>query len=281
MLEISETFSFEDTKLYAEKLETKYPFLSCTIIGRSHCGRGIFSYSLGRSSDSVLIVGATGGKSAETALVLYRFIDRVCESVSTGSEISGISFSGLIKKYGITIIPCLNPDSAQLYAGLEKIPFGEEKDRGKWDANAFGVDINLNFDSDWRKEKMLSLEKNILFACAGGFPGNMKESEPETRAFTALCRRRNFRSCLTLQSSEGGLYYRRGDKSPVSSSLMAKILASSCGCGVSESEMPPCPSRWFIDEFSKPAFLLGVPGEDNENHLSAGLEETLVLMSVM
>lgn len=268
MLEISNTFSFEQSKIYAEKLETEYPFLSCAVIGRTYLGRGIFAFSLGCRSNSVLITGGTGGKSSQTSLMLYRFLDRLCGSIYFDSEISGINFSALIKKFGITVIPCLSPDSQNA---------GDERN-----SNYAGVDIDLNFDSDWRKEKINSLENNILFACAEGFPGNFKESEPETRAFTSFCRRRGFRSCLTLRYGENTcIHYKRDKKAPATSSMMAKILASSSLCAVSEDEMPASPSRWFVDEFSRPAFLFEIEKQENAELLYKKTEEALVLMSVM
>lgn len=284
MPDMCENFSFEKSKLYAEKLEIKYPFLTCTILGRSYLGRGIFSFNLGCPSNSVVIVGGTGGRSSQTSLVLYRFLDAVCDSVYLGQELSGISFSALTKKFGITVVPCLNPDSAEIASGFEKMPqaFRECTDKSDWNANSAGVDIDLNFNSDWRKEKMDSLEKNIIFSSKEGYPGNTKESEPETRAFVSLCRRRNFRSCLTLKSSDlNTIYYRRKEKQPPASAMMAKILSSSCSFPSSEKEMPACPSRWFCDEFSKPSFLIEAENHSCAEALYQRLEEALVLMSVM
>lgn len=279
MLEISETFSFRSSRLYAEKLDSKYPFLTCTVIGRTHHSRGIFAYSLGSPQNAVVFVGAAGGKSRRTSLILYRFLDKICRSVTTGTEISGINFSTLIKKFGITVIPCLSPDSVEIAGGFEKPPFPSSCD--EWNANAAGVDIDLNFDSDWRKEKMLSLESGVMFAAPSGYPGYLKESEPETRAFTSLCRRRNFRSCLTLSAGESSVFYRLGDRTPASSAMMAKILASSCCFPVKSEEMPPCPSRWFIGAFEKPGFLLRSDVSESSSVMMSQLEEALVLMSVM
>lgn len=285
MLDISGAFNYEKSRLFAEKLDTGYPFLTCLAIGRTYLGRAIFSFSLGNVNNSVIITGGTGGKSAQTSLVLYKFTESICESVFCGKEVSGVDFSVLVRKFGITVIPCLNPDSCEIafegYNALKNECISKECfEKEKWNANSAGVDIDLNFDSDWRKEKMLSLEKNILFACGEGFPGNSKESEPEIRAFTSLCRRHNFRSCLTLRTGKNGIYYRRKGNSPASSAMMAKILASSGFSGVSEKEIPPCPSRWFSDKFSKPSFLIETEKEDALS-LYNKLEEALVLMSVM
>lgn len=286
MLDISGAFNYEKSRFYAEKLDSGYPFLNCSVIGRTYSGKAIFSFSLGNGGNSVVIAGGTGGKSAQTSLILYKFTENICESILLGKEISGVDFSVLIKKFGITVVPCLNPDSAEIafsgYRALKNECIPEKYfDREIWNANSAGVDIDLNFDSDWRKEKMLSLEKDILFACGEGYPGNARESEPETRAFVSLCRRHNFRSCLTLRTGKNRIFYRRRDRSPVSSAMMAKILASPGFFHVSEDEMPPCPSRWFADEFSKPAFLTQAEKTTDTPSLYGKLEETLVLMSVM
>lgn len=289
MLDISETFDFEKSRLYAEKLDVKYPFLTCTVIGRAYSGRGIFAFSFGNSSNAVVITGGTAGKYSQTSIILYRFINRVCRSILLGKELSGVNFSALTEKYGITVIPCLNPDSAEIAvrgirgAGrlsdtVKKMPCG---DYSEWKANGAGVDINLNFDTDWRMLKIKSLENNVLFSSGEGFPGEMKESEPETRAFSSYCRMKGFRSCLTLSEGNNLVYYSKKNKSPVSSAMMAKILASSCFCHASDAEIPPSPSAWFVSEFSKPGFLLEAQRGETSAEAYERLEEALVLMSVM
>lgn len=235
MLEISNTFSFEKYRLYAEKLDTKYPFLTCTVIGRAVSGRPIFAFSLGNRGDSVVITATADGKSNQTCLALCRFLDRICESVMLGGEVSSIRFSSLIKKYGITVIPCLNVD------------------------NISPTDAVASFNS------FLHIDS---------------ENTPEERAFISLCRKRHFRSCLTLRNAdEDGIFYLCENCNP-SSAMMAKILASSC-CRLSENEMPVCPSRRFAKEFSLPAFLIEAESCENFETLFDKLEEALVLMSVM
>ncbi len=230
MLDISGDFSFEKSKAYAEKLDVKYPFLTCSVIGRSCSGRGVFAFSAGSVTNSVVITATAEKPDAQTSLVLYKYIDSVCESVFTGREISGVNFASLIKKFGITVIPCLNPDTSE--------------------------------------------KGNILSDFSD-------ESSPEMRAFSSLCHRRHYRSCLTLRNGRDSVFCKRKELSLPTSQMMAKILSSSCLCPACESEMPPCPSRWFIDLFSKPAFLMNVRRASEAELLYKRLEESLVLMSVM
>ena len=232
MLDISGTMCYDKSRYFAEKLDTAYPFLTCLVIGRSFSGKAVFSFSVGNKNNSVII---TGTKSAQTSLILYKFTENVCESELFGKELSGVDFSALVRKFGITVVPCLNPDFDETVLGNYGAP-------------------------------------------ESGY--NSKESETPTRAFVSLCRRHNFRSCLTLGSGANSIYYRR-EHSPVSSLMMAKILASPGFFGVSEKEMPPCPSRWFADEFLKPSFLIETTEEKDTLSLYKKLEETLVLMSVM
>lgn len=229
MLDINNSFSFEKSKLFAEKLDIRYPFLDCLIIGRTSHGRGIFSFSVGSKTNSVLITGGYERPDFQTSPVLYKFIDSVCQSIDTEAKLSGIDFSALVRKFGITVIPSLCPDC-------------------------------------------LCDKDELRFDCFG---------ETEKRTFLSFCKRHHFRSCLTLKSGSGKIYYSSKSSSPAPSSLMAKILSSSCLYPVSEEEMRHSPSKLFSDAFSKPAFLIEArKGRDNED-LYKKLEETLVLMSLM
>lgn len=122
MLEISENFDFSISRLYAEKLERKYPFLQCTVIGRSESGHGIFAFSLGKNENRALILS---GEPSCACAALYRFIDKICESVLLSRELSGIDYSLLIKKFGLTVIPCLHPDSESRFGA----PYEKSEER--------------------------------------------------------------------------------------------------------------------------------------------------------
>lgn len=298
MLDFDSGFDFDISRVFAEKLETRYPFLSCEVIGRSYTGRGIFAFSIGNKLNQVLYVGGTHGCEYLTSMVLYKFIDTVCEKILFDEPLWSVNFSALTNKFGMAFIPCLNPDGTEIAlkgisgAGnmrhiTEKIPCD---DYTKWNANAVGVDLNHNFDASWRKERLLEIENGIIAAAPRQFGGYSAESEPETRAVTTYCRRKKFRSLLSLHSQGEEILYKYENLESPKSAMMAKIMASCCGYTLKENEGLASHAGmkdWFITEFRKPAFTFEIGKGENPlpfsdlDEIYSTLEETLALFALM
>ena len=124
----------------------------CTSLGRS-----IFCLSLGQADDKVLYVGGVHGSEWLTVLVLMRFVEKLCEAIDTGRQVSNIDVRNAMVGRGVTIVPCLNPDGTEIAlrgaAGAlwnaRQVSVLAKGDFSCWQANARGVDLNHNFDAGW------------------------------------------------------------------------------------------------------------------------------------
>lgn len=291
-------FDYNTNIRFVEELIKEYPFLSAEIIGRSGLGRGIFSLSLGNRKNSVIYAGGFHGSEWITCEVLLLFVENICRSIKYGSLLCGVDIKRALSQLGLTVVPCINPDGVEISTvGFESARNMRKfvsslgcDDHKKWNANAMGVDINHNFSAGWEALHRMEKEQGIEGPCAGRYGGEHPESEAETKTLTRLCRLRRFRQCLALHSQGEEIYWQYGDSTPKQSSMMAKILADSCGYTlVANSGLASHGGfkDWFIDEFGAPGFTFEIG--KGENPLPSGelydiykrIEEALTLFALM
>ncbi len=281
-----------------EELTKEFPFLSAEVQGRTALGRGIFSFTLGNSDNSVIIAGGFHGSEWLTSAALVLFCERLCRSIKDGTTLCSVNMKKALTHLGVTIIPCVNPDGVEISLkgpegakGLREFVGGIDcDDYSKWNANAMGVDINHNFNAGWDILRQLEQEKGITGPSSRQFGGSYPESEAETRALTRLCRLRRFRSCMAVHSQGRELFWQYGENTPPQSEMMAKILADSCG-------FTPVDNKglyshggfkdWFIEEFHQPGFTMEIGKGENPLPINelysiyAEIEEALVLFALM
>ena len=89
-----------------------HPSVSRRVIGKSLCGRSIDLLQLGAGDDPVLLCGAFHGMEWLTSLLLLRFTSQMAAALETGSLISDIKLGDFLRRRGVTVIPCVNPDGA-------------------------------------------------------------------------------------------------------------------------------------------------------------------------
>lgn len=116
-----------------------------TVIGKSVEGRDIVAYHYGTGTTEVLFVGGIhGGYEWNTVLVAYEAMDYLKANPSV-----------VPKNVRATVIPVLNPDGLYKTVGATgrfsaaQVPTPAEKTvPGRFNAN--NVDLNRNFDCDWK-----------------------------------------------------------------------------------------------------------------------------------
>lgn len=259
-------FDYNTNKKIIEDLIKEYPFLSVQVIGRTALGRGIFSLNIGNNKNSVIYVGTVHGSNRLTGLLLLLFAERLCHSIKHGHLLCSVDIKKAFSQLGVTIIPCLNPDGAEISAkGIKGarsmgsfVSSFSQDDIALWRANAMGVDINCNFHSPVNKSRELEEEKGSSFPSPSFYGGEYPESEAETKALTRLCRMKSFRQCLDIHTGGDEIILSAGENEPAQSSMMAKILACSSSCNLTSAERDDCNGirNWFTDEFSRPAFTM-------------------------
>lgn len=266
-------------KQIIEDLIKKYPFLNVQLIGRTIVGRSIFALSLGNSKKSGICVGSVRGNDGLSGALLLTFTEHLCHAVKNRLTLSGVDIRKALSASGLTLIPCLNPDGREIFlhgprstkvlTGFVSSVCDSRED--EWTGNAMGTDISRNFIFD---------ESSLRHSL---YRGDYPESEAETRALTRLCRTKSFSKCLELTSGEPEIFFKSNEKEPVSSRMMAKIISASSFLPVSAelSFEQPCIMDWFIKEFHRPAFTVGVGKALSESEtLYKRLEDALTVFTL-
>lgn len=152
-----------------------------TIIGYSRLGREIPLFQSEKGDAVVLLIGGIHAREYITG--------EVVRALSVGTD-------------GIDCIPCLNPDGRAIVRGEDTPRIAFLGDVRKWKANAFGVDLNVNFDAEWGTG-----EKNVRTAGSENYIGPYPESEPETKAVCNLLRRKKYSLVLSYHTLGEEVYW--------------------------------------------------------------------------
>lgn len=164
-----------------------------TVIGTSVGNRDITAYHYGTGSKEVLFVGGIhGGYEWNTSLVAFELMDYLKANPST-----------IPASVKVTVIPVLNPDGLAKVVGTAdrftaaNVPTSNDVVvSGRFNSN--GVDLNRNFDCDW---KATGVWMNTPVS-----GGTSAFSEPESLAFKNYVEAHNPAAVVAWFSSAGGVF---------------------------------------------------------------------------
>jgi len=242
-----------------------YKFLQRTVIGTSVCGRPIEALSVGHGENAVLFAAAFHAQEWMTSLVALRLCEELCRLYSGEVIPERFNYPLVAASRTIVIVPQVNPDGVDIavhgskaggsHAAMLHIQGADIK--GYWQANAAGVDINHNFNAGRERLQALERSHGIHAPCGRQFGGTSAESEPETRALTALCRRLPFTHVAALHSQGEEIYWQYGERTPPIARMTARVMGSLSGY------TPAAPDGmashggfkdWFIEETGRMGF---------------------------
>ncbi len=164
-----------------------------TVLGSSVEERDITAYHFGKGGTELLFVGGIhGGYEWNSVLVAYELMDYLEANPNVIPE-----------SVRVTVIPVLNPDGLFKVAGIEgrftkeNIPASLEATiPGRFNAN--NVDLNRNFDCDWKSTGTWQSR-----AVSGG---SAVFSEPESQALRDYVEEHTPSAVVVWYSAAGGVY---------------------------------------------------------------------------
>lgn len=225
--------------------------LSHKIIGKSLLGRDIFMIKEGSGEKKLLLNGAHHGIEYITAKICMDFCFYI---------------KGKVKNWSIFMIPMVNPDGVMIAQGLEKNTLEnsyiannitDENFYRKWKANARGVDLNHNYDADFKKLGAPGPQK-----CSGAFP----ESEPESRAVANIVRAENFDMVICLHSQGEVIYHGFRGFYPEGSHCIAEAIRKVSGYEIETAEGTAAfggMKDWFVEKYKRPGITIEVGRGEN------------------
>ena len=159
-------------------------------LGASVNNRDIVAHHYGTGPDEILFVGGIhGGYSWNSVLLSYEIMDYLEQISST-----------LPQNIKVTVIPVLNPDGLSRVVNtsgrFSPADVSGNTSVGRFNAN--GVDLNRNFDCDWKPSSYWrEAEVNA---------GSFVFSEPESLALRDYVRSNKPVAVVVFYSAEGGVY---------------------------------------------------------------------------
>ena len=265
--------------------------LRIQVIGRSFCGRGLFAFCFGNPSGGALIAAGLRGCEHTAGAALLHWTETVCRCLENKTPLCGVDLSRVLKQNGLTILPCLNPDGAEIHARGAKgagalRPFVESllQPDTPWLSNAAGVRLDRQFPVGFEPLREQQAFGNCGKPGADGFFGTAPLSEPETRALAAFCREERFSRALLLEEGAAMLSVfpaseTAGTRETV---LTTKMLAACAGTPFllpSGAEQWGTFPAWFAETVHHNAFSLSLDSEGDAFYRR--IEEALVLFSVL
>lgn len=198
--------------------------------------------------------GAFHGMEGITSHILTRFLSEIHEN-------------DIVPSVSLYIVPCVNPDGVAISkygsacAGIYKSLVEKIGKCDKWQANARGVDINHNFDANWKDLRKLEIENGIIGPSNTRFGGEFPESELETKAIVNLCLKEKFDCAIAFHSQGEEIYWSFDGIIPKNSELIAQRMSDLSGYSLSSPEGLAVGGGfkdWFIQFFNKPGFTIEV-----------------------
>ncbi len=242
-----------------------YPFVHHTTIGQSVCARPLHALSIGHGEHAVLFAAAFHAQEWLTSLVALRLCEDLCRQYAGEDTQSRFDFVSVAASRTIVILPQINPDGVDIaihgssrggsHATMLRVQGADIK--GLWQANAHGIDLNHNFNAGRKEQAALERSHGITGPGPRQWGGACAESEPETAALCALCRRVPFHHVAALHSQGEEIYWQYGDRTPPHARMTARLLASVSG--YTPASPSPLASHggfkdWFIEQTGRMGF---------------------------
>lgn len=263
----SENYSYNDMIKLTNLICQKYPEVEKFSIGKSVSGKDIPALRLCRGVGYTLFAAAFHGSEHITTNVCLLLLEELANAYQNNLSVSGINIKRALEGRGIIFVPRVNPDGCDISikgalaagnraAEITKACGGEFS---RWNANLRGVDINHNFDADFRDVKRRETEAGIYVPGPSRFGGNRPESEPETAAMVRLCKKENIHHVCALHTQGEVIYWGYKDYCLEKNRQMAKILAATGGYALDVPQGTAVGGGfkdWFVSHFSRPGFTI-------------------------
>ena len=243
-------------------LRCAYPSLEHTVFGHSVCGRPLHALSLGHGDHAVLIAAAFHAQEWLTSLIALRLAEDLCRLQSGELTHPRFNVPHALTGRTVVILPQLNPDGVDV-AVYGSRAGGEHAEilhvlgadiKGYWQANAHGIDLNHNFNAGREALRAIECRYGRNGPCARQWGGVTAESEPETAALTALCRRIPFAHAAALHSQGEEIYWQYGKRTPPHARMTARMLGALSGYTPASPDTIASHGGfkdWFIEEFGR------------------------------
>lgn len=242
---------------------SRHKYADLFSIGESVMEHKLFCLKFGEGRRKLFINGAHHGLEYLTAAFIMRFLEEYAAKYESGEEMFGYNVRDLFARTTLYAVPMVNPDGVDIAMhGIDVTNphhrrlvslVGIHSFHKVWQANANGVDINHNYNADWRVvETRPSPSK---------YSGPYSESEPETQAIVEFVRNTRPDMLMAFHSQGGEIYYdfdgRAEERSRELALEFSRVSGYSPASPSGSAAFGGC-KDWFINEFGKAGFTIEI-----------------------
>jgi g-D-glutamyl-meso-diaminopimelate peptidase len=263
------------------RLCEQYPSISLSYVGNSLLSRRIPLLCFGEGEKSVFYIAGHHASEWLCGNILLRFLWELGGRHKRGESLFSRDLEYLRRSRRIFVCPCLNVDGAEIQInGKESAGPLEERllrangseDFTHWQANARGVDLNHNYDSDFYRYRKIAEESGIVCECPSRYAGEYPESEPEVSAVCNFLR--YYTPSLVLSfHSQGEVIYSPNAKLVKNGEFFASRISSLCSYSLADPEGLSSYSGlsdWYTYCHRRPSFTVECGKGKNPLPLSDG-----------
>lgn len=257
---------------YLLRLRREYPFIYTKTLTRTAFGRRVVALQLGAGRQKVLLTAGHHANECITADAVWQLIFAYAAALVRGGTFAKLPARQLYRDSMLYLVPLVNPDGADLVAGVcapdsaeyraaarlaaryPQIPFPSG-----WKANLQGVDLNLNYPARWELARQMKAAQGITGPAPRDFVGGAPLDQPETAALAAFTRCVHPDLMLALHTQGAVIYPGPESSAPAQSAALAAAFSAASGYAV--EPVPQASANagfkdWFLQEFRRPAFTL-------------------------
>ncbi len=232
-------------------------------IGETVMGREIPCVKIGRGKKHIVINGAHHGLEYITSAFLMSFIKKYCGSLLNNEKILGFDVVSFFDEITLYIVPMLNPDGVDIAVNGLNITnpwhrrlislVGIHSFQKVWQANANGVDLNHNYDADWKM--------TVDSPSPTKYGGEYAFDQPESSHMAKLIRDVDCNLLLCFHSQGKEIYYDFNGQQEDGAKELAEKMAKISGYEVKKPEGTAsyggC-KDWFLEEFGRSGYTVEI-----------------------
>ena len=257
---------------YLLRLRRQFPFVYVKTLTRTAFGRSVYALQFGSGSRKLLITAGHHANETITSDAVWQWLFTFCNALLDGRTVCGAEARELYHNAMVYLVPLVNPDGADLAAGVcasgspeyraaadiaaqyPDIPFPSG-----WKANLRGVDLNLNYPAGWEQARQIKASRGYGAPAPRDYPGERPLDQPETSALAAYtcCIRPEL---VLAYHTQGSVIYHTYDGVclPCADALARELAAAS---GYALEPVPPESANagfkdWFLERFRRPGFTV-------------------------
>lgn len=261
-----QTYTYEMMVRDIKALEKKYPdIIQYKIIGNSEYGRPIYAVSLGTGNAHLFINGSHHAREWITTNLNMYMIEQYASMYKTKKQFGGYDVKKVLDETTIWFVPMVNPDGVTLQQfGLSKFPKNihyslikmndHSHDFNKWKANAKGVDLNRQYEADWK-----NIKNNAPFPKWSHHKGSAPVQAAEVKSIVKFTKEIDPEMTIAYHSSGEVLYwnFHQTGKQYTRDQNYAKRLGQLTGYKLIYPGLNPSGggyTDWFIQKYKRPGF---------------------------